>query len=87
MWDHRGGSAHQYYCTSAIYLLPFLDLEYNIINNRAVVSPGLGKYVIDGLNARIKQMLKLAIIKLLNTKLIRDDPIFKSSCRFMKIKN
>ena len=48
-----------------------------IIIDRAVGAPGHVKYVVGSHNSRDKQMHNLAMAKLLNTKLILDDPIFK----------
>ena len=75
MWDHTYSCAKCYCCASAIYLLSCLTLELSIIIDRAVGSPGHGN-VVDGLNARYKRVLNLATAKLLNMKLIRDDPMF-----------
>ena len=86
MWDHTDGSANQCHCYSAIYIISCLALEYYIIIDRAVGSPGYGRYGLDGLNAIDKQMLRLTMANLLNTKLIRYEPKKSSSCRFMKIK-
>ena len=58
-----------------MYLLSCITLEFSIIIDRAVGSPGHGKYVVDGLNDRYKWILKLSMAKILNTKLIRYDPI------------
>ena len=63
-------SAKQYCCAPAIYLLSCLDLEFSIIIDKAVGSPGHGKYIVGVMNAREKWMLKLAMKKLLNIKLI-----------------
>ena len=87
MWDHMDGCANQYRCTPYIYLLSFLALNFSIIIDIEVGEPRNGKDVVDGLNCRDKWMLKLEMSKLLNTKLIRDDPTFSSSCRFMKMNN
>ena len=45
--------------------------------DRLVGVPVNGKYVVDGLNDRNKQIIKLEMTKLLNPELIRDDPIFQ----------
>ena len=70
MWDHTDGCTKQYRCESSIYLLSCIALEFSIIIYRAVVSPINGKYVVDSINVIYKWMIKLAIAKLLNTKLI-----------------
>ena len=78
MWDHRDGRANQYCCASSIYLLSCLALEFSIIIDISLGAHGHEKYVFDGLNAIEKQMLKLAMVKLLNPESIRDDlNIFK----------
>ena len=75
MWYQTGGWVYQYCCTSAIYLLLCLFLSYSILIERAVGSPGHVKYMVNDLNARDKWLLKLAMAKLLNPKLIWDKPI------------
>ena len=86
MWDHMDGGAKQYRCASYIYLLSCFSLEFSIIIDRSVRSPGYGGNVIDYMNARDKHMLKLSMVNILNTELIRDDPIFPRLCKFMKMK-
>ena len=54
MWDPMDGCTKQYCCSLPIYLLSYLALEFSIIIDRAVGSPGHGKYVVHGLNARDK---------------------------------
>ena len=76
MWDHTDGCANQYCCTSVICLISCLALEFSIIIDISVQSPGHGNDVVGGLNARDKRMLKLAIPKLLDINLIRDNPSF-----------
>ena len=70
MWYHTDGCAKQYRCESAIYILSYLDLEFYIIIDRSVGSPGHGTYLVDGLNGRDKRMITLSMAKLLNPKLI-----------------
>ena len=53
--------------------------QFYIIIDISVGSPGHRKCAVDGLNARYKLMLNLSMAKLLNPKLIRDEPIFSSS--------
>ena len=77
MWDHTYGCVKQYRCASAIYLLSCLALEFSIIGDRSVRAPGNWKDVVDGLNDIYKQMLNSDMAKLLNTKLIKDYPIFQ----------
>ena len=70
MWYHIDFGPNQYHCESDMYLLSCIALEFTIIIDRAVGAPGNGKNVVDGLNARYKQMHKLAMTKVLNPKLI-----------------
>ena len=81
-WDHTNGCTKQYHCASAIYILSCHDLEISITIDRSEVSPGHGKDVVDGRGDRYKWMLKLSVAKLLNSKLIRDEPIF---FKFMQV--
>ena len=50
---------NQYHCESAIYMLSFIALEFNIDIDRAAGENGNEKYVVDGLSARDKKMPKL----------------------------
>ena len=52
MWDHMNGFAKQYCCASDIYLLTCFALEFIIIVDRLVGSPGHGKDVVDDMNDR-----------------------------------
>ena len=70
MWEHTDVCVKQYYRETDIYLLSCLALEFYIIIDRAVLAPVHKKYVVDVLNATEKQMLKLLMKKILNTKLI-----------------
>ena len=79
MWYHTDGCAKQYHSASAIYPLSFLDLEFFIIIDIEVGSPGHGTDVVGVLYDRDKYMLKLAMAKLINPEIIRDDPIFPSA--------
>ena len=63
MWGHKGGCEIQCCCACTIYLLTFLASWFIIIIDREVGAPGNGKYVVDGMNARDKQMLKLEIFR------------------------
>ena len=47
-----------------------------------VGAPGHGKYVVDGLNYRDKQMIRLEMENILNSELIWYYPNLSSSCRF-----
>ena len=59
MWYHMDGCTNQYPFTSDIYLLSCLALNFSIIIDIEVGEPRNGKYVVDGLSCRDKQMLKL----------------------------
>ena len=77
MWCHIDGCAKQCFLESDIYLLSCISLECYIIIDRSVVTYGHRKYVVDVINDMDKRMLKLGMVKLFNTELIRDDPIFQ----------
>ena len=66
----------RYLSTILSYFITF------IIVDRAVGAPGHGKYVVDVMNARHKQMIKSTIEELWNPELIRDYPIFSN---FMQV--
>ena len=53
------GCTNQYRCTSDIYLISYLDLNFSIIIDIEVGEPRNGKDVFDVLNCRDKLMLKL----------------------------
>ena len=55
MWDQIDGCTKQYSCSIAYYLMPFISKSYKIVFDRAVDTPGQGKYVVDGFNAVQKQ--------------------------------
>ena len=57
MWDQTYGCAKQYRCSIAYYLMSHLSKSYQIVLDRAVDTPGHGKYVVDGFNAVHKQYL------------------------------
>ena len=69
--------AKKYHCAYAIYLLTCITLLFYIIIDRAVVAPGYGKYVVDGLNYRDKRVLKLEMLNLLNSNFICATQFFK----------
>ena len=48
---------NQYRCSIAYYLMSYLSKSYQIVLERAVDTPGHGKYVVDGFNAVQKQYL------------------------------
>ena len=51
MWDQTDGCAKQHRCSIAYYLMSHLSKSYQIVNDRAVDTPGRVKDVVDGLNA------------------------------------
>ena len=57
MWDQKDGCAKQYRCSIAYYLMSYLSKSYQIVLDRAVDTPGHGKYVVDGSNAVQKRYL------------------------------
>ena len=76
MWDKKYGCTNNYPCASAIYIISCLDLELCIVIYKMVGSPGHDKNVVDGLNARYKQMLKLEMEVILNNELFCCDTNF-----------
>ena len=57
IWDQKYGCAKQYRCSIAYYLMSYLSTSYQIVHDRAVDTPGHGKYVVDGFNAVQKRYL------------------------------
>ena len=57
MWYQTYGCANQYRCSIAYYLMSYLSKSYQIVLDRAVDTPGHGKYVVDGFNAVQKRYL------------------------------
>ena len=57
MWDQTDRCAKQYRCSIAYYLMSYLSTSYRIVLDRAVDTPGHGKYVVDGFNAVQKRYL------------------------------
>ena len=57
MWDKTYGCAKQYRCSIAYYLMSYLSTSYQFVIDRAVYTPGHGKYVVDGFNAFQKRYL------------------------------
>ena len=72
MWYHTVGWAKKHHFASYIYLLSCLALEFSLFVDISIGAPGHEKVVFDSLNARDKSISKLAIAKLLNTKIIQD---------------
>ena len=61
MWDQTDGCAKQYRCSIAYYLMSYLSKSYKIVFDRAVDTPGHGKYVVDGFNAVQKRYLAICL--------------------------
>ena len=57
MWYQTDGCAKQYICSIAYYLMSYLSTSCQIVLDRAVDTPGHGKYVVDGFNDVQKQYL------------------------------
>ena len=57
MWDQTDGCAKQYRCYIAYHLMSYLSKSYQIVLDRAVDTPGHGKYVVDGFNSVQKRYL------------------------------
>ena len=76
MWDKKYGCTNKYRCASSIYIISCLDLEFFIVINKTFGAPGHGNNVVDGLNARYKQMLKLEMEMILNNELFCCDTNF-----------
>ena len=62
MWNQTDGCAKQYRCSIAYYLMSYLSKSYQIVLDRAVDTPGHGKYVVDGFNAFQKLYLATCLI-------------------------
>ena len=59
MWDQTDGCAKQYMCSVAYYMMSYLLKSYQNFLDRAVDTPGHGKYVADGFNAFQKRYLAI----------------------------
>ena len=62
MWDQTDGCAKQYRCSIAYYIMSYLSKSYQIVLDRAVDTPGCGKYVADGFHAVQKRYLATCLI-------------------------
>ena len=62
MWDQKDGCAKQYRCSIAYYLMSYLSKSYQFFLDRAVDTPGHGKYVVDGFNAVNTRYLATCLI-------------------------
>ena len=76
------GCTKKYHCASDFYLLSCITLDICIIIKRENGALGNGKYFVGGLNSRDKWIIQLAIVKILNSELICDDPNFY---KFMQV--
>ena len=57
MWYQTDGCAKQYRCSIAYCMMSYLSTSYQIFLDRAVDTPGNGKYVVDSFNAVQKRYL------------------------------
>ena len=57
VWYQTDGCAKQYRCSIAYYLMSYLSTSSQIVLDKAVDTPGHGKYVVYGFNAVQKQYL------------------------------
>ena len=57
LWGNTDGYAEQYICATAIYLMSVLYQRHSIIFDQGIISPGHGKYVVEGLNAIAKRYM------------------------------
>ena len=62
MCDQTDGCVKQYRCSIAYYLMSYLSASYQIVLDRAVDTPGYGKYVVGGFNAVQKRYLATCLI-------------------------
>ena len=82
MWDQKDGYEKQYRCSIAYYMMYFLSKSYQIVLDRAVDTPGHGKYVVDGFNDVQKRYLATCLrmrstpeVENIDSKLMRVDAI------------
>ena len=68
MWDQTDGCANQYRCSISYYLMSYLSKSYKIVLDRAVDTPGNGKYVVDGFNTVQKRYLATCLIMRITTE-------------------
>ena len=57
MWDQTYGFAKKYRCSIYYYMMSFISKSYQKFLDRAVDTPGHGKYVVDGFKDAQKQYL------------------------------
>ena len=62
MWYQIYGCAKKYRCSIAYYMMSFLSKSNQNFLDRAVDTPGHGKYVVDGFNAIKKRYLATCLI-------------------------
>ena len=58
VWEKTDGCEKQYICAALIYLMKILASTTQLVIYRTIVTPGHGKDVVDGLNARDKRYLR-----------------------------
>ena len=51
IWEYIDGSAEQYGCSSALYLMSVMSQTYSIIIDRGISASGHGKEVFDGFSS------------------------------------
>ena len=57
MWYQTDVFTKQYMCCIAYYMMYFISKSYQTVLDRAVDTPGHGKYVVNGFNAVQKRYL------------------------------
>ena len=57
IWYQKYGCAKKYMCSIAYYMMSFISKSYQIVLDRALDTPGHGKYVVDDFNAFQKRYL------------------------------
>ena len=57
-WEETDGRAKQDMCALAIYSMTVISYSHGIISDCAINAQGIGKNVVDGLNAKDKHYLK-----------------------------
>eukprot|EP00978_Attheya_sp_CCMP212_P018584 scaffold51031_cov63-Attheya_sp.AAC.4 len=71
MWDQTDGCGKQYRCCITHYLLSVLFVNFQIVIDRAVDTPGHGKDVVDGFNAVHKRFL-MTCLRMTSTPKVHD---------------
>ena len=75
IWENTGGSAEQYICASALYLMSVMFQCYSVIIDCGISSPGHGKEVVNDINAidkcyiyQLISNVKLQVSKLFDSR-------------------